>query len=99
MLPTIECIGLFAGALTTFSFLPQVIKIWRTRDVSSISLLMYSFFCFGVFLWNIYGIVLGSIALIITNSITLFFTTCILFLKICIERKNEAKRFSIPSDK
>ena len=84
-----ECLGLVAGTLTTFSFLPQVIKIWRHRDVSSISLLMYSLFCLGVFLWLMYGIALGSIALILTNGITLFLSSCVLFLKISIESKNK----------
>ncbi len=89
MMALIECLGLTAGMLTTFSFLPQAIKIWQTRDVSSISLLMYSIFCFGVVLWLIYGIALGSIALIIANGITLCFSTCILFLKILIEGENK----------
>ena len=89
MMVLIECLGLTAGILTTFSFLPQVIKIWQTRDVSSISLLMYSIFCFGVLLWLIYGIALGSIALIIANGITLCFSTCILVLKIFIDIKNK----------
>jgi len=92
MISAIECVGLFAGTLTTFSFLPQVIKIWRTRDVSSISILMYSLFCLGVFLWDIYGIVLGSIALIMANSITLFLAICILSLKIYIEKQNKLIR-------
>jgi len=91
MFTLIECLGLTAGMLTTFSFLPQVIKIWQTRDVGSISLLMYSIFCFGVILWLIYGIALGSIALIIANGFTLCFSASILFLKILIEIKNKKR--------
>lgn len=82
----IECLGLAAGTLTTFSFLPQIIKIWRTRDVSAISLVMYSAFCLGVFLWFLFGIVIGSISMILTNSISFLFTASILYLKITIER-------------
>ena len=87
MITLIECLGLAAGMLTTFSFLPQIIKIWRTRDVSSISLLMYSLFCFGILLWLVYGVVLGSIALTLTNGVTLCFAICILSLKIFIDGK------------
>ncbi|MBS0271608.1 MAG: SemiSWEET transporter [Proteobacteria bacterium] len=94
MITLLECLGLCAGTLTTFSFLPQVIKILQTRDVSSISLLMYSLFCFGVFLWLLYGIILESISLILTNSITLIFSLCVLTLKIYIERKNQLKHAS-----
>ncbi len=91
MFTTIEGIGLIAGALTTFSFLPQVIKIWRTKDVSSISLLMYSLFCFGVFLWLIYGIALKSLSLMLANGITLSFALCILCLKIGMEKRIKEK--------
>nr|WP_256386478.1 PQ-loop domain-containing transporter [Hydrocoleum sp. CS-953] len=30
-------LGLLAGSLTTISFLPQVIKTWRTRSTKDIS--------------------------------------------------------------
>ncbi|MBY0272376.1 MAG: SemiSWEET transporter [Alphaproteobacteria bacterium] len=85
-MPTlIESLGLAAGMLTTFSFLPQVIKIWRTRDVSAISLMMYSAFCLGVFLWLLFGIGIGSISMILTNSVTFLFAASILYLKITME--------------
>lgn len=87
MISLIEYIGITAGMLTTLSFLPQVIKIWRTRDVSSISLLMYSFFCVGVFLWLVYGVAMSSFSLIAANAITLFLAGCVLFLKIIIKDK------------
>jgi MtN3 and saliva related transmembrane protein len=89
MFSLVECLGLAGGTLTTFSFLPQAIKILHTRDVSSISLLMYSIFCLGVVFWLIYGIALGSIALIIANGLTLCFSSSILVLKFIIESKNK----------
>ncbi|OFW69884.1 MAG: hypothetical protein A2X70_04165 [Alphaproteobacteria bacterium GWC2_42_16] len=85
----LECLGLVAGTLTTFSFLPQVIKIWRTRDVSSISLIMYSAFCIGVFLWLVFALSIGSISLALTNGGTLLFASCVLYFKITIERKKK----------
>ncbi|MBY0500604.1 MAG: SemiSWEET transporter [Alphaproteobacteria bacterium] len=87
MLPIVEYLGILAGTLTTISFLPQVLKIWKEQDVSSISILMYTLFCFGVFFWIIYGMILNSLSLILANSITLFLAMCVLFLKISIERK------------
>ena len=86
MLPIIEYLGILAGTLTTLSFLPQVLKIWKERDVRSISILMYTLFCFGVFFWLIYGIILNSLSLILANSVTLFLALCVLFLKISIEK-------------
>ncbi len=91
MISIIECIGMLAGMLTTFSFLPQVIKIWHTRNVSSISLLMYSLFSFGVFLWLLYGISISSLSMIIFNGITLCLSLSILYLKIVIEAGPKAQ--------
>jgi MtN3 and saliva related transmembrane protein len=51
----IDIIGYLAALLTTFSFLVQAIQSWRTRDLSGISVGMYSMFTLGVGLWLIYG--------------------------------------------
>lgn len=78
----IEIIGLVAAFLTTISFLPQVIKTIKTKDTSSISLLMYSLFTSGVFLWMIYGILLENIVITSANLITLIFAGIVLGMKI-----------------
>jgi MtN3 and saliva related transmembrane protein len=75
-------IGLIAGILTTISFLPQVIKILKTKDTTSISLLMYIIFTTGVFLWLIYGILVKDYPVIIANFITFILASMILTLKI-----------------
>ena len=87
MLPIVEYIGITAGTLTTLSFLPQVIKIWQTRDASSISLLMYSIFCTGVVFWLTYGIAISSFSIIAANTITLLLSGGVLFLKITMKDK------------
>ena len=46
-----EFIGYSAAFLTTVAFLPQAIQSWRSRDLSGISLSMYSLFTLGVGLW------------------------------------------------
>jgi MtN3 and saliva related transmembrane protein len=66
----IEFIGLCAAFLTTASFLPQVYKTWKTKDVSGLSLPMLSMFFTGVVLWLIYGLLLKSPSLILANGIT-----------------------------
>jgi MtN3 and saliva related transmembrane protein len=47
----IDLIGYIAASLTTFSFVPQALKTFRSKDVSGISLGMYSLFASGVALW------------------------------------------------
>jgi len=77
----LECAGLAAAALTTGSFVPQVVRTWRTRDTRAISLPMYVMFTAGVALWLIYGIGIGSIAVTLSNGLTLVLSATILVLK------------------
>lgn len=78
----IEWIGAVAAVLTTASFLPQVWLTFRTRDVSGISLGMYSCFTVGVALWLLYGLSIGSVPVTVANVITLTFAVMILGMKI-----------------
>jgi MtN3 and saliva related transmembrane protein len=78
----IDWIGIVAGVATTSGFIPQAMKIYKTRKTKDISLGMYSLFTAGVFLWIVYGIFLGSFPLILFNSITLVLAAYVLFMKI-----------------
>lgn len=75
-------LGSAAGALTTIAFVPQIIKIWKTKSTKDISFIMLMAFCFGIFLWMIYGIILHSMPVIIANLIGLVLGLIILILKI-----------------
>jgi len=77
-----DAIGFAAGVLTTTAFVPQVTKSWTTRDLSGISLRMYSLFTAGVTLWLIYGVFMDSWPIIIANAITLGLAGGVLFLKL-----------------
>jgi len=75
-------IGLVAATCTTCSFLPQVIKILRTRRTKDVSLLMYTILSTGLFLWLIYGFILRDLPLILANSVSFTLSMCVLVLKI-----------------
>ena len=77
-----DAIGSVAAVLTTASFIPQVWHSFKTRDVSGISLVMYSVFTLGVALWLLYGVLLQSWPLMIANSITLILAASILGMKL-----------------
>lgn len=77
-----ELIGYFAAFLTTFAFVPQAHHSWKTRDLSGVSLPMYSLFSFGVAGWLIYGILIVSWPIIVANSITLVLACAVLYLKL-----------------
>ena len=77
-----EIYGYIAAFLTSASFIPQAIKVIKTKDTSSISLIMYSMFSLGIFFWIIYGIVKISWPMIIANITTFVFALIILIMKI-----------------
>ena len=78
----VDLIAGIAGACTTVSFLPQVIKVYRTRHTKDLSLPMYIIFSLGVLLWTRYGILINSWPIIIANGITLMLSVYILAMKI-----------------
>lgn len=78
----IMVIGMFAATGTTISFLPQALKIIKTKDTKSISLSMYILFISGVILWLIYGILRMDIPVMVANAVTLVLASIILYFKI-----------------
>ncbi|PIT77193.1 SemiSWEET transporter [Limnohabitans sp. G3-2] len=78
----IDWVGSLAAILTTVSFVPQAWHTFRSRDVSGISLSMYSLFTLGVALWLVYGILLMAWPIIIANSITTSLALMILVMKL-----------------
>ena len=77
-----EIVGSVAALLTTVAFFPQAWHTFRTRDVSGISLGMYSVFAVGVACWLVYGILLGAWPIVIANCITLALSVAILVMKL-----------------
>lgn len=83
---TADLIGSLAACLTTLSFVPQAWLTFKTRDVSGVSLLMYSVFTVGVALWLAYGLLLRSWPMVIANAITLLLALMILAMKLVYRR-------------
>jgi len=81
-LESANTIGLLAGTLTTISFVPQVIKIWKTKHARDLSLGMFAIFSSGVLLWLWYGIAIGATPIIVANAVTLGLSLTILVFRI-----------------
>ena len=73
----VELIGIIAGSLRVFAWIPQVNEVWREKKHEGISLPTLYLICTALILWLIYGFIIGSIAIIISNLAAL---SCILFL-------------------
>lgn len=77
-----EWVGMIAAVFTTAAYIPQTLKVIKSRDTRSISLGMYVLITLGIAIWMIYGVMINSISLIIANSITLVMAGTILVMKI-----------------
>ena len=78
----VSILGFVAGGLTTFAFLPQVIKAWRTKSTHDISMGMVTLTATGILLWFIYGLCLRSLPIALPNFASFILTFTLLVLKI-----------------
>jgi MtN3 and saliva related transmembrane protein len=76
-----EAIGMIAGTLTTIAFVPQLLRIYRTKSARDVSYLTFGIFSVGVALWLAYGLLIRSPAIIAANVVTLLLATAVLVLK------------------
>ena len=79
---TVVIIGYIAGALTTISFVPQVIRTWKLKETKDFSLVMLLLFAAGMLLWTAYGIRINSIPIIAANIVTFGLVLILLWMKI-----------------
>jgi MtN3 and saliva related transmembrane protein len=78
----ITLLGICAGTLTTIAFLPQLVKVWRSKSAKDISMTWLVTFTIGVSLWLIYGLLLGQVPIVLANAVTLGLTVVILGFKL-----------------
>jgi MtN3 and saliva related transmembrane protein len=77
----IKILGLAAGTITSITFLPQVIQIWKTKSAKDLSLPMLLLLILGVTMWLTYGIIVKDAAIIYTNSMVLAMSFIMLYFK------------------
>jgi MtN3 and saliva related transmembrane protein len=75
-------IGLFAAVCTTTSFVPQVVKAWRSRSTRDVSTGMFALLLTGNSLWLVYGVLIGDLPIVVANLVTLGLVVTILALKL-----------------
>ena len=68
---TIEIIGYAAAAITTASLLPEIHKVWKTKNAESVSFYWLGALSLGQILWLVYSIYIGSMPLAATAIATL----------------------------
>lgn len=80
--------GYLAAFCTTASFLPQVIKVFKTKHTKDISLGMFMLMTAGVSFWLIYGLLISSPPIIMANTVTVVLSFYILFMKVRLDGLN-----------
>lgn len=75
-------LGYAAGFLTTIAFVPQVVKIWKSKSAEDVSLPAFATFTVGIGAWIVYGIVKNDPPIILWNVVTLLLAAAILVMKV-----------------
>lgn len=83
----LDLLGLVATCFTTSSFVPQVWRTWKTRDVSGISLPTYVIITIGLALWLVYGWLRGDLPLIVANAVMVVLTGAITVMKLRYDQR------------
>ena len=76
-----DTVGSIAALCSMTSFAPQIVKIWRDRDASEVSLTMYLVTVTGFCLWTGYGVLIGSLPVTVSNVVCLLMSAAVLALK------------------
>jgi MtN3 and saliva related transmembrane protein len=76
-----DVVGTGAALCSMSSFVPQIAKMVRERDASSVSLRMYAVTVTGFSLWIAYGLMIGSWPVAASNVVCLALSATILVLK------------------
>ena len=74
-------IGVAAAVFSVGSFVPQIVKMIRTKDVSGVSLRTYAFTVTCFTLWVIYGLRSAAWPIAVSNACALMLSGAVLLLK------------------
>ncbi len=83
----VNAVGVAAGLCSMASFVPQIVKIWRERDASNVSLRMFAVSASAFTLWSIYGWLQQSWPLVAANVVCLTLVLTIVGLRLRFDGK------------
>ena len=83
----INLVGTAGGIVSSVTFLPQVIKIWKTKSAKDLSMGTLMFLVLNVSLWLLYGILTNLYPIIITNGIVLSMVFIMVYFKLTFKEQ------------
>jgi len=81
-------LGIAAGVFTSFSMIPQLIKVIREKNVEDLSLVMILVLVTGVSLWVWYGLVRNELPIIISNAFAVLVNLTLLVCYFLFRKKS-----------
>jgi MtN3 and saliva related transmembrane protein len=84
-----DTIGVVAGVLVLLSFIPQIIKAYKSKKMIVVSIYLMGLISTGMFLWIIYGIIRNDVVIIGTNVSGFVLNVILIGLKIRYDRQHK----------
>lgn len=88
-------LGYLAAFCTTLAFVPQALKVYKSKHTQDISIGMFSLMNIGIVLWLVYGFLITSYPIIIANAVTIIFSMYILITKIRLDVSSSDKNVDL----
>ena len=82
-----DILGYAAGAVTAFTFLPQVVKTWKEKSAKDISLYMFLIAFVNEIMWLVWGLMIDNMVVILTNAVMLVMSGIMIGLKLKYNHK------------
>lgn len=79
-------VGIAGSIFSSVSFLPQVIKLWKTKSAKDLSMMTLLFLILNVSTWLTYGILINDFPIIITNIIVLSMVLLMVYFKLTFKQ-------------
>ncbi|ODT35839.1 MAG: hypothetical protein BGN92_01285 [Sphingobacteriales bacterium 41-5] len=88
----VDILGYAAGAITTLTFLPQVLKTYKEKSAKDVSLNMFLIAAINEVMWIVYGALREDMVIILTNAVVLLMSLTMIFFKLKYGRKEIIKQ-------
>jgi MtN3 and saliva related transmembrane protein len=75
-------IGTVAGILVLLSFIPQILKTYKTKKMFDVSIHLMILIASGMFLWVVYGVIRSDPVIIGTNAAGFALNVTLLIMKL-----------------
>src|SRR5918994_4492738 len=85
-----DIIGTVAGILVLSSFIPQLIKAYKTKKMSDVSIHLLILIASGMFLWVIYGLIRSDPVIIGTNASGFALNITLLVMKLRYDKRHRS---------